>query len=266
MIPALLWKEWREQRWRCILGTLVLATIAGSLVRAQIITLPESLVLVFGPLGLLLAIFLAMGSVATEREDGTWDFLRARPVPLATILRHKWAIGAANLIAAFVIAGAAAHWAADSRGLFDLEPPPDWAIHATTYSGHALSALGYSVYWLWILVGLSLSAMLAWYTILFYLLTRARSELHAGLGGILLTLAGLAWMLQYPAAYATFGELNDPSPVFWTSALLNPLSPLFFIMEPPWALWLAAAIAVVGWTGGTVWFLMGRLERVGRLT
>lgn len=258
---ALLWKEWREQRWRCVLGTLVLAVIAASLVRAQLIPLPESLVIVFGPLGLLLAIFLAMGSVATEREDGTWDFLRARPVPIVTLLRAKWLIGALHLVVAFVVAGAAVYWAARSRRLFALALSPEWLDPGP----RVLGSLGESATSLWLLVSLSLVAMLAWYTVLFFILTRARNELHAGLRGVLLTLAAVAWMLQYPASRAEW--FTDPplAKALWTSALLNPLSPLVYILEKPVWQALSVGIALIVWTAGPLW-LVGRLERAGRLS
>jgi hypothetical protein len=261
VIGALLWKEWREQRWRCVLGTLVLTTLAASLVRAQLATMPESVVLVFGPIGLLLAIFLAMGSVATERADGTWPFLRARPVGAASVLRIKWLVGAANLAAAFLIAGAAAYMAAWSRGLFDLPPPP--ADLGPRFTG--VLPCGNSAAWLWGLVLLSLTSMLAWYTVLFLVLTRARDELHAGLGGLLLTIACLAWLLQYPASKVPSGWEPSFQKALWISALLNPLSPVVFLAEPPPYRLLAVGIALLFWTIGPLW-LLGRLQRAGRLS
>ena len=262
MNRALLWKEWREQGWRCILGTLVLTTLSASLVRAQLVTMPEAVVLVFGPLGLILAIFLAMGSVATERADGTWHFLRAQPIAAAHILRVKWLVGAVDLVITFLIAGSAAYLAAWSRGLFDLPPPP--ANLGPQFTG-ALP-LGNSAAWLWTLVLLALVSMLAWYTVLFFILTRARNELHAGLGGILLTLACLAWLLQYPLSdTATSDGERALANALWTSGLLNPLSPIVFIFESAACQLLAAAIALLLWTAGPVW-LIGRLDRAGRLT
>jgi hypothetical protein len=256
---ALLWKEWREQGWRCVLGTLVLTTLSASLVRAQLVTMPEAVVLVFGPLGLILAIFLAMGSVATERADGTWHFLRAQPIAAARILRIKWLVGAVNLVVTFLIAGGAAYLAARTRGLFDLLPPP--ANLGPQFAGKL--PFGNSAAWLWALVLLSLVSMLAWYTVLFFILTRARNELHAGLGGILLTLAGLAWLMQYPLM---LHGVQENGGVLWVSGLLNPLSPIAFsFFESAACQLLAVAIALLLWTAGPVW-LIGRLDRAGRLT
>jgi hypothetical protein len=260
MMTALLWKEWREQRWRCVLGTLVVTTLSASLVRAQLVTMPEAVALIFGPIGLVLAIFLAMGSVATERADGTWPFLRARPVGVASLLRIKWLIGAASLTAAFLLAGAGAHVAAWSRGLFDLPAPP--LELGPRYTG-ALPC-GNSAGWMWGLVFLSYVSMLAWYTVLFVLLTRARDELHAGLGGLLLTIACLAWLLQYPASKEVWNWEPAIRNALWLSALINPLSPLVFLFEPlPYRL-LAISVALVLWTVGPL-LLMGRWKFAGGL-
>ncbi len=256
MNRALLWKEWREQRWRFVLGTLVLTVLAAGLVRAQLATMPESVVLVFGPIGLLLAIFLAMGSVATERADGTWPFLRARPIGTAAILRFKWLIGAANLAAAFLIAAVAAYLAAWSRGLFDLPPPPPNL--GPQFTGTL--PYGNSAGWMWMLVLLALVSMLAWYTALFFILTRARDEMHAGLGGLLLTIACLAWLVQYPISKFENDWEAPVQKALWVSSMLNPLSPVVFAAEPlPYRL-LTVSIALVVWIIAPLW-LVGRLAR-----
>lgn len=258
---ALLWKEWREQRWRGVLSVLVLTTLSASLVRAQLVSLPEAVLLLFGPVGLLLAIFLAMGSVATERQDGTWDFLRAQPAGPASILRTKWLVGAVQLAVAFLIAGLAAHLAAWSRGLYDLPPPPGVAGGP----GWGLG-LGNSAEALWRFVMTALVSMLAWYTVLFFILTRARNELHAGLGGLLLTIVALAWLLQYVFARTLREEYNAVlTTVFWGGSVLNPLSPLPFLLGESWpATLLAPGLALLLWLIATLW-LVGWLERAGRL-
>ena len=263
MNAALLWKEWREQRWRCVLGTLVLTTLSAGLVRAQLVTTPESVLLVFGPLGLLLAVFLAMGSVATERADRTWEFLRAQPLGPAAILRTKWLVGAGNLAVALLAAGCAAHAAAWSRGLFDLPAPPIYGNRDVPASlGFLLVNSGET---LWTLVAFSLVSLLAWYTVLFFILTRARNELHAGLGGVALTLACLAWLLQYSAAHFEVDWLgHSVANALWTSALINPLSPLVFVLDPPGYRLLATGVSVLVWIVGPLW-LAGRLERARRL-
>lgn len=231
MIRALLWKEWREQRWRMLLSVFVLATISASLVRAQIIPTPEAMMLSFGILGLILTIFLSMGSVATERQDHTWSFLIAQPVSRATLLDVKWAMGATNLLAALLAAGLAVTWAAWSRGLFSESLPP---YQMVTVTSSLFASSPNSAAWIWRVVGLSAVALLSLYTVLFFILTRATNELHAGLGGLLATIAILAWLAEYSVAHSYDGRAGEWwQHVFWWMAFFNPLSPLAFVYERP---------------------------------
>ena len=86
-VLAGLWaKEWHEQRWRLFLGTVVLAGLLGGLLWAQIMPPQESALLIYWPTGMVLVIFLAMGSVAAERADRTWEFLLAQPVTRGDVL------------------------------------------------------------------------------------------------------------------------------------------------------------------------------------
>src|SRR5260221_12632211 len=94
---ALLRKEWQEQRWRFFLGTVVFSCLLAGLLRAQIIPNGEAALLIYGPVGLVMTIFLAMGSVASERADHTWEFLTVQPVSRAQLLRAKWMMGVAQL-------------------------------------------------------------------------------------------------------------------------------------------------------------------------
>ena len=104
MRRALLWKEWREQRWRFFLGTFVLSGLLAGLLRAQIIPANEAALLIYWPVGLVMVIFLAMGSVAAERNDCTWEFLTAQPVSRAEVLLAKWRMGFLQLIGMITIA------------------------------------------------------------------------------------------------------------------------------------------------------------------
>ncbi len=249
MIRALLWKEWREQRWRCLLGVVVMATLAGSLMRAQIVPAAESVILVFGPIGLLLTVFMAMGNVAAERDAGTWRFLLAQPVARANLLRAKWLVGAAFVASMYLIGGAAAHVAAESRGIFDLPQVPNvGAKTMETIVG------GNSAAWLWNVVASAGVSMLAWYTALFFVLTRARNELHAGLGGLLLSIALLVWALQYLGSQAS--ELgSNVRGLFWYMSMLNPAAPLLAIAEPAVVRLAVFEIAIGVWIIFPVWVI-----------
>ena len=105
--------------------------------------------------------------------------------------------------------------------------------------------------------------MLAWYTVLFFLLTRARDELHAGLGGLLLTLACLAWLAEYPAWQ--IGGWSNPTvaAVLQWAAWLNPLAPAGLLLGNRGEPGLAALVGLILWVVGPV-FLIGRMRGPGR--
>lgn len=236
---ALLWKEWREQRWRAALSIIVLTTLAGSLIRAQLLTLPEATVLVFVPASVLLAIFLSMGLVATEREDGTWPFLASQPVSRATVLRVKWRVGAGILAASFVTAAFVGFWAARSRGLFDLPPPPSEI--AQRYGAEYFWIGARSFLWR---VGVCFAAGLAFHALLSAVLARARAEMHAGIGGLLLFVVALAWSLQREAASIDLpGGEAAWQRVLRVTYVLSPLSPLSSIDGPTAMAWVSLAVA-----------------------
>src|ERR1041384_957150 len=101
---GLLRKEWQEQRWRFFLATLVLSGLLAGLLRAQVIPAKESLILIYWPAGLLILLFLAMGPVASERANRTWEFLMAQPVSRGEVLRAKWLMGLLQLVGVMMIA------------------------------------------------------------------------------------------------------------------------------------------------------------------
>ncbi len=259
---AMMWKEWREQRWRYGVGTLLLAGLSFSVIRAQVVPLIDALLLIYAIVGLGTCVFYATGSVATERADGTWDFLVARPIELGSLLRSKWLVGAAALLAGLLLATVAAHVAAESRNLFRLPAPPaaPRGLSAPLVQmWESRSAGG-----LWSAAGAASVALLAWYTTLFLLLTRARNELHAGLGGLLLTIAALAWLVQFTFAHDP--EINATwRCVLWQSCMLNPLAAGVFAFDRPAAFALAVALALLLWIATPVW-VMGRIRLDGRVS
>lgn len=240
-LRSLVWKEWREQRWRLALGALVLTVLSASLVRAQLVTTAEAVAIVFGPLGLLLSIFVSMGAVPPERAAGTWHFLTVQPMRLSRLLIVKWAVGAASLLMALLLAGVAAYLAALSRGAFDFPPTPVMhrlgGILGGDTTGLVLS-----------MVGSACSAFLAFYSLLFAAMLKARNELHAGLAGILLAIVVIAWAAQYPLIGQFYNA--ERATVVWYFSLINPLSPLLFQFEAhrPMHL-LALAVSPLLWAG-----------------
>ncbi|MBI5763534.1 MAG: hypothetical protein HZA51_08435 [Planctomycetes bacterium] len=218
-IRSLVWKEWREQRWRFALSALVLTTLSASMVRAQLIPTAESVAIIFGPLGLVLCVFMSMGAVPPERASGTWHFLVTQPVPFGRLLIVKWAVGAAALLSTLILAGAAAYAAERSHGNFAWPPFPDKHVDLPILQGKT-STLVLSM------VGTACAAFLTLYSFMFAAMLKARTELHAGLAGILLTIVILAWAAQYPMIGWVYHD--EVATVAWFSSLINPLSPLMF--------------------------------------
>jgi ABC-type transport system involved in multi-copper enzyme maturation permease subunit len=254
---ALLRKEWQEQRWRFFLGTTVLSGLLAGLLRAQIIPNGEAALLIYGPVGLVMVVFLAMGSVASERADRTWEFLTVQPVSRVRLLRAKWAMGLAQLAGMMAIATTAGMIAMASRGF--RQQPAFWNYNtwsllyyfSTTYPLRSISVFA-------LVATVSLAC---WYTPLFFLLTRARQEFTAALGGIFLTIALLVWLIQLSAGGGSryFGGISPYQVALLCTGLLNPLSPVIVgFSEEFWpflpvllvlqvGLWIVLPVWLVGW-------------------
>lgn len=227
-------KEWREQRWRFLLGTVVLTGMLAGMLRAQVIPPSEAAMAIYWPVGVALAVFLAMGPVATERADRTWEFLVAQPISRADVLFVKWGVGLAQLICMMAIATAAGGLALWSRGFHG---PPSWLVSAdvaetSLWNVKALldTATQHPLAWLFRIGAAATVALASWYTPLFLILTRARNEFTAALGGLLLTIALHFWLAQFLAALHV-GFLIVP-------AMLNPLAPIILLIHPMYMTWL----------------------------
>ena len=96
MIWALVWKEWREQRWKLGFGGVMLASFTGSLLAARLTTPDEAVLVIWVLGGGLLALYSAMGVFATERSEGTTLFLAAKPVAGWQVFWCKWVMGWVN--------------------------------------------------------------------------------------------------------------------------------------------------------------------------
>src|SRR5437660_954508 len=90
---SLAWKEWHEHKWKLAAIMVVLTAIAFVVcVKANRV---ESSVL-FGVIALCtipFAIFLGLGSAASENSLGTMRFLHALPVPMWLAAIHKLVFG-----------------------------------------------------------------------------------------------------------------------------------------------------------------------------
>jgi ABC-2 family transporter protein len=215
---ALLRKEWREQRWRFFLGTMVLSGLLAGLLRAQIVPSLEAAVLIYGPVGLLLVIFLAAAPIAGERADRTWEFLVAQPVSRYDVLRAKWAMGVIQLAGTMVTATAAGLLAMWSRG-FRVMPRTPWSDASTGYDALVAWWVTHPALSLCAFAAVATIGLICWFTPLCLLLARAHNEFTAALGGVLLSVALLLWLAEFSLG----------SKLLLVTALFNPLSPLVLI-------------------------------------
>jgi hypothetical protein len=98
MIKSLLWKEWREQRWKMIFGAVMILFFAGSLRAARIASTDEMILVVWFVGGFLLALYNAMGAFAPERAGRTITFLVSKPIASWKVFGCKWFFGWLNVI------------------------------------------------------------------------------------------------------------------------------------------------------------------------
>jgi ABC-type Na+ efflux pump permease subunit len=264
---TLLRKEWCEQRWRFFLGTIVLSGLLAGLLRAQIVSSLEAAVLIYGPVGLILAIFFAAGPVSGERADRTWEFLMVQPVSRSEVILAKWVMGVLQLTGIMMIstlAGLVAMWSRgirimpDVSELYGRNAPGAFVTWSTTHPLLSLCAFA--------MVGTI--ALACWFTPLYLLLTRARNEFAAALGGALLTIAVLLWLTQFilpmAASHApNVGEPGTTSP--WVVVtVLNPMLPFLLMIESEYALWLPLVLVVdvIVWIVFPLWYVRRASSRL----
>ncbi len=96
MIKPLMWKEWHEQRWKVAFGTIMLASFAGSLLAARILSYKEAVYVTWLIGGMILALYSAMGVFAPEKSNKTVAFLSSRPIEPWKVFLCKWFFGWLN--------------------------------------------------------------------------------------------------------------------------------------------------------------------------
>lgn len=260
---VLLRKEWQEHRWRFMLATVVLSALLAGLLRANILPHTEATMLIYWPVGVILTVFLAMGTMAAERGQQTWPFLTAQPVPRSTILTAKWCFGLVQLGAMILIATGFGFLAMWSRGFYG------WRVRTAGADDVLRSALrgdaplwlvlNHPGIWLWYVAVVALVALSCWYTLLFMVFLRARNEYMAALAGILLNAVVHLWLLQN----AGIGLVSSP----WLhyAGAMNPLAVLLFsaAIAVPGERWilLLVPLHVVLWIVLPVWLLRRRTRK-----
>jgi hypothetical protein len=103
MIKALFWKEWCEQRWKLAYGCVILMGFTLIGLRSRLT--PDEFIVIFASAGgsILMALFVGMGLVATEKSEGSLAILLTLPMRPWKIFAVKMAMGA--LVCALPIIG-----------------------------------------------------------------------------------------------------------------------------------------------------------------
>ncbi len=97
MFKSILWKEWREQRWKLAFGTVMLLFFTGVFLAARVSSNQEISIAIWIFGGLILALYSAMGIFAPEQANGTLNFLAAKPISPWKVFLTKWLFGWLNI-------------------------------------------------------------------------------------------------------------------------------------------------------------------------
>jgi ABC-type transport system involved in multi-copper enzyme maturation permease subunit len=100
---SLAWKEWHEHKWKLAAVTAALVGVAALFLRDQrtdfIAAVRVILILCVVPF----AIFVGLGTAASERSRGTFRFLQALPVPMWRVALNKVIFGIGTLVVATLL-------------------------------------------------------------------------------------------------------------------------------------------------------------------
>jgi hypothetical protein len=115
MIRSLVWKEWREQRWKVVYCSIILAGFVLIGLRTRL--LPDEMIIqgsmILG--AFFVPLFIGMGLFATEAAEGSLNTLRSLPVQPRVLFLIKIISGALAGLIPFLIAGTIAILTAGER-------------------------------------------------------------------------------------------------------------------------------------------------------
>ena len=188
---ALLWKELREQFGRWLPATILMTGVFFLLVRARLVSIRETVILIDVIGGCILSVLLMVETFPTERTRGTMNFLYARPVPPQRIWFAKWFAAGLSIVAMQAVATLAGLIAA----VF-VDVDLGW---------FALATLCVCV------------SMLAFQTAAMSVLMQAKNEIEAALGAASVAVLSCAWA-YYNASenwwFQRFCDLSPAAPLF----------------------------------------------------
>jgi hypothetical protein len=214
---SLLWKEWREQSWKLVFGSLIFAAFAFIGLHARIVADELLLQWVCFLAMALLPILASTGLVPAERDDGTLDTLFSLPIAPVRIFLIKASMGVLLTAGPILITA---------------------AVSLLIAGGREMSSAGIVGFYLrTIIAALSLFVWMFALTISLPTETRASLIAMAVLIMWILISLGLDHPVEHSVFHATAPPLESPSYV-------SVIDPLFFMASPQNAgrlIWLAAA-------------------------
>ncbi|MCA9428440.1 MAG: hypothetical protein KC994_25395 [Candidatus Omnitrophica bacterium] len=98
MFRSLLWKEWREHRWKAAFGAVVLGAFAAIGLKTRIMPDGSVVFLAMVISASLFPMFVCIGLVAAEREESTLPYLLRLPSPSWAPLVAKISVAAIVLL------------------------------------------------------------------------------------------------------------------------------------------------------------------------
>ncbi len=123
---SLAWKEWHEHKWKLVsIAAILCSMVAMAMWNSD--REPMTGVHVVLIIGIVpLAIFVGLGTAASERSRGTLSFLQSLPVPMWRVALHKLAFGLIALLvpALFCVGLAFAYYNCAKYLGFDLQSIP----------------------------------------------------------------------------------------------------------------------------------------------
>jgi hypothetical protein len=104
MKMPVIWKEWRQQRWRMAFSTVMLVGIIGSTAAAHIVSASEVFVVLCLAGALLLPLYSAMGTFAPEQTARTFEFYATKTASPLRVFAAKWFFGWLNTVVPVIAA------------------------------------------------------------------------------------------------------------------------------------------------------------------
>src|SRR4051812_40413018 len=99
----LAWKEWHEHKWKLAALVATLWSVTAVMLRWNNVEILAGVRVVLVMCIVPLAIFVGLGTAASERSRGTLPFLQALPVPMWRAALMKVIFGVATIVAAALL-------------------------------------------------------------------------------------------------------------------------------------------------------------------